>query len=321
MLEETDSYGMKIQRMGVEGENGQLMGGWALPYRSHLGVKYSTYFEFFNAGPMLVPELETGSVHVSKKRMDTLMGLAQAHKETLHIIEAESHIRFQDARALHYSGFTLQTLYTHVWDFSDPNAVLAAMNRERRRLIRLAGEQYRFGRMEGTDAANEFIRIYRQLIRKFNWTPLARWDDDLRNRLDWLQKNDLGCIYGAWDESGSLRAAVILLLSKEDRTVYLWRCGYIPDKGANTVIPALYWNACQHIFHEWGAPLYANFGGSPRLTLTQFKDYLGAEAVPHFKFIYDKPGMKTKIWRHLRRRKEAMRRIATETGALRIIRR
>jgi hypothetical protein len=109
------------------------------------------------------------------------------------------------------------------------------------------------------------------------------------------------------------------LLSPEDRTVYLWRCGYIPDEGENTVIPGLYWNACQHIFEEWGAPMDANFGGSPRLTLTQFKDYLGAEAIPHFKFIYYEPGIKTRAWRHLRRRKEDVRRIATRTGLIRII--
>jgi hypothetical protein len=88
MLEQTDSYGIKIQRVGVEGDSGELVGGWALPYREHMGVKYSTYFEFFYAGPVLVPELESGSVHVAKKRIEALMALAQAQKEQLQIIEA-----------------------------------------------------------------------------------------------------------------------------------------------------------------------------------------------------------------------------------------
>lgn len=319
MLEQTDSYGTRIQRVGVRGEDGKLLAGWALPYREHLGFRYSTYFEFFYAGPMLVPSLETGSVHVAKKRLEVLMALALGQRDRLQVIEAEAHPRFTDARAFHYAGFTLQTLYTHVWDFSEPEAVFASMNRERRRLIRRAGEQYRFGPMEGEGVAEDFIRVYRELIRKFDWAPLARWDDDLRNRLGWLMEKGLGEVFGCWDESGSLRGAVILLLSPEDRTVYLWRCGYVPDAGANTVIPGLYWHACQHVFERWGAPMHANFGGSPRLTLTQFKDYLGAVATPHFRLLHDQPGFRTRAWRNLRRRKEDLRRFATRTGVIGLI--
>lgn len=316
MLEETDSYHTRFLRLGVYNAKGSLRAAWALPYRAHLGLRYSTYFEFYYAGPMLHPDLETGSVHVAKERLDILHLLAQTFSERLHVIEAESHPRLNDLRGLQYAGWTLRALYTHVWEFNDPDVVFAAMNRERRRLIRRAGEHYTFAPLHGNDSSDAFIHLYRELVKKFDWTPLPRWDHDLKQRLAWLRDRDAGLVYGARDEEGRLCAAVILLLSREDRTVYLWRCGYIPDQNAHTVIPALYWNACLHIRDQWNLPFTANFGGSPRRTLSHFKDYLGAKPVLHFKLIRDRPGPPAATWRALRRGKETARRLLTRRGLL-----
>jgi hypothetical protein len=316
MLARTDAYGTRFVRMGVFSEAGTLRGGWALPYREHLGLRYSTYFDFFYAGPMLCAELETGSVHAAKERMETLAALGRAASGFLPIIEMEGHPRLRDARGLHYEGWTLRQLYTHVWNFSDPDAVWSGMNRERRRLIRRAEETLRFAVEEGPQVSADFIALYRRLIRKFDWVPLGRWDGELQQRLEWLCTQGSGLVYGARDAEGALRAAVILLLSPEDRTVYLWRCAYDPEPGANTMIPALYWNACRHVFGLWGAPMTANFGGSPRMSLSHFKDYLGAEALPHLKLLHDKPGLRVRLWRRLRRGKEDLRRIGTRLGVM-----
>jgi hypothetical protein len=248
--------------------------------------------------------------------MEVLNLLAVEAGKHLHVIEAESHPNLHDLRGLHYAGWSLKALYTHCWEFADPDDVFAAMNRERRRLIRRAGETYTFGPMETENTGAEFIKLYRQLVAKFDWAPLERWDQDLQARIRWLQSKKVGCVYGAKDHTGDLRAAVILLLSRDDNTVYLWRCGYVPDNNANTVIPGLYWHACQHIREQWNEPFTANFGGSPRLTLSHFKDYLGAKPVLHFKLVYEQPGMKTTIWRCLRRGKETLRRALTRCGVL-----
>jgi len=314
MLEETDSEGIRFQRLGAFDAAGKLLGGWALPVMQRMGIRASTYFEFFYAGPMLVPELESGSVHVCRERLQVLERLAGGHARRLHVVEAEGHPRLRDARGVHYAGWQLHTLYTHVWDLQSPEDQLGRMNRERRRLIRRAGERYSFAPLPREEVSREFIPLYRRLMQKFYWVPVRRWDRDLVRRMDWLTAHDAGAVFGARDKEGQLCAAVIVLLSPEDRTLYLWRCGYRDDQEGNSVVPGLYWHACLHWRERWGAPLLANLGGSPRASLSQFKDYLGAEAVPHLRLVYHPPGWRSPAWRVARTLKERFRVGITRAG-------
>lgn len=297
MLEETDSVGIRFQRMAAFNDSGLLRGGWALPYMQKCGIRASTYFEFFYASPMLVSELETGSVHVCQERLEVLHRLAEAHARRLHFIEAEGHPRLCDVRGIRYAGFEIQTLYTHIWKFGTPDEVLMRMNRERRRLIKRANETYRFRPLSLQDAAQGFIPLYRRLMQKFDWMPGERWSHDLQSRLAWLVEHDVGRGFGAWDDSDQLCGAVIVLLSPEDRTIYLWRCGYDANKTGNTIVPALYWYAAMHWFEQWGKPMACDLGGSPLMSLSLFKDYLGAEVVPHQKLIYRPLRFRPLAWR------------------------
>ena len=314
MLQETDSYGTKFSRISLRDASGNMLAAWALPYRQHLGFRYATYFDFFYAGPVLAPEISA-----TKDRMDLLAELARGQQAFLPVIETEAHLKFHDGRGLQYAGFTLQQLYTNLWDFSDPDAVFASMNRERRRLIRRAGERFRFAKLPRETAADLFLPLYLELIKKFNWVPMPQWQQDLRKRIDWLYATDAGFVFGAWDEADVLQAAVILLNSPEDRTTYLWRCGYRADPTGNSVIPGLYWHACQEVFQVWGGPMTANFGGSPRPSLAVFKDSLGSQVAAHLRLTYERPGLQTRAWKHLRRRKEDLRWLLSKTGALSLI--
>ena len=315
-LAATDSYGTRFHRVGCFDEKGALRGGWALPYRSHAGFHYSTYFEFFYAGPVLAPELETGSVHHASERTRVLQALALAQSNQLHIIEAETHPAVRDIRPLLYAGWTAVPLYTHLWDLADPDHVLASMNREKRRVIKLARERYRFEFTTSAADREGFLALYRQLVTKFDWVPLPRWDHDLRQRMEWLAACDGGRLFTATAKDGTLRAAVLALLSREDRTAYLWRCAYQPDPESNTIIPALYWQCALALREEWGAPLHINFGGSPRPSLAQFKDYLGATPTLNFRLVHDQPGPRTRWWRQARKVKETGRRVLTKGGLL-----
>ncbi len=311
MLEETDSVGIRFQRVGVFNGSGVLRGGWALPYMERCGVRASTYFEFFYASPMLAPDLESGSVHVCRERLEALHGLAEGHARRLHFIEAEAHPHLRDVRGIQYAGFEIQTLYTHIWHFGAADEVFMKMNRERRRLIRRADESYRFGILSLRDAADGFVPLYKRLMRKFDWLPGEQWSQDLENRLEWLLDHDVGSVFGAWDSSGELCGAVIVLLSREDRTIYLWRCGYKAGKAGDTIVPALYWHAAVHWLEQWGEPLACNLGGSPMMSLSQFKDYLGADVVPHHKLVYRPLRFSALSWRIGRAIKERGRRKLT----------
>ncbi len=316
MIARTDSYGVCFHRVAVFGTDGTMRGAWALPYRTRAGFRYSTYFEFFYAGPFLHPELESGSVHHARERIDVMQALAAAQSGFIDIIEAETHPAVTDVRPFLYAGWAAVPLYTHVWDMDDPDQVWDRMNREKRRLIRRSMETLRFGFETWGQAVDEFLVLYRQLITKFDWVPLPCWDADLRRRMKELHAWDTGRLFTARTAEGELKAAVIALLSRDDRTVYLWRCAYQADPEAHTVIPALYWKVSLAMRQEWGAPLSINFGGSPRLNLTLFKDYIGARPVLHFRLIHDRPGWRTRAWRTARRWKEHARRMTTRAGLL-----
>ena len=316
MLEATDSVGIRFARLGAFDKEGCLRAGWALPFQRRAGIMASTYFEFFYAGPMLAPDLESGSVHVARERLEILHALGEAQTRRFHLIEAEAHPRFTDGRALAYAGFRLRCDYTHIWNFGDAEEVFGRMNRERRRLIRRAAESHRFGILPVEKAAEGFVPLYRNLMRKFDWLPGEQWGRDLQERMEWLAVNNAGAVYGAWDEQEELRGAVIVLLSEEDRTIYLWRCGYIPDRSGQTIVPALYWNASLHWLKEWGAPLAANLGGSPMMSLSQFKSYLGAEVVPHLKLQYRPAAGRGQLWRIARAMKERTRQRLTRSRVL-----
>jgi hypothetical protein len=313
MLEETDSVGIKFERMGAFNELGALRGGWALPSMKRWGIRAATYFEFFYASPMLVPELETSSVHVCKERLEVLHALAQAYTRRLHLIEAEGHPRLRDARGIWFAGFEIQTLYTHIWNFGSADHMFMKMNREERRQIRRASESYRFGLLPLKDAIAGFVPLYKRLMQKFEWLPGSQWSQDFERRLEWLMKNDIGAVYGAWDKADELCGAVIALLSREERTIYLWRCGYRSDRKGNTIVPALYWRAACHWLDQWGEPLVCNLGGSPMMSLSQFKDYLGADAEPHLKFIYRPFRFRPMMWRLMRAIHARTRRKLTRT--------
>ncbi|HMO04973.1 MAG TPA: GNAT family N-acetyltransferase [Kiritimatiellia bacterium] len=316
LIARTDSYGVRFHRVAVIDVEGGFRGAWALPFRTKAGFRYSTYFEFFYAGPFLHPDLESGSVHHARERMEVMQALASAQADFLDVIEAETHPAMTDVRPFLYAGWQVHPLYTHVWDMSDQEQVWNSMNREKRRLIRRTTDTMRFGFEPGDGVIEDFITLYRRLITKFDWVPLPRWDHDLRRRLVALRDRDEGRLYAGRDAAGELKAAVITLLSRDDRTAYLWRCAYTPDPEAHTVVPTLYWQASIALRAEWGAPLHVNFGGSPRLTLTLFKDYLGARPVVHYRLVHERPGLKTGAWRMARRWKESVRRIATRRGLL-----
>jgi len=296
MLEQTDSVGIQFLQLGAFDHAGNLCAGWALPSERQYGINTSTYFEFFYAGPILSPDLVGESIRVRRARMQVLHDLAQAGAGMLDIISCEGHPGLHDVRGICYAGWQAQIRYAHVWDFTNPTEILAQMNREHRRLIKRGCESYTFGAL-GPDHFQTFIALHKDtLVRRFRWKSASAWDTDLARRMEWLLANDVGCLYGARNAAGDLCAAVVLLYSCQDRTAYLWRSGNIAFAGTKTIVPSLYWQACLYARERWGTPLCINFGGSPQMSLSQFKDYLGARPEPHFRFIYRTSHWRSALW-------------------------
>lgn len=323
MLRDTDGRGLAFHRIGYFDKQDKLVGGWALPYRSALGLRYAAEgFEFFYAGPLLAPELATPDMHHIKQRHEVLTQLANTMRQATDLVVAETHPSLHDVRDFLYDDWVISPEYTHIWDMADPDYILQQMNREKRREIRRGMAEYKFAREEYNPSAfAEFMAVYRKTMRKFDWYPAHDWQLRLNRRLDWLRECDGYRLYTARNPSGGLAAGVLILLSPADQTAYLWKMGHDTDNRDSRVVPALYWSASMDIAENEPKLRYMNFGGSPFPSLGQFKDYLVGQPTLHFRLIHRRPSVRLGLWRLSENYKCAGRQLLARYPALDGVRR
>ena len=270
MLHATDAD-LRPLLLGCFDAKEKLVGGQALLYHHRWGMTITPMFEFFYNSPLALSAKLLGQV------MDALITTLPAH---LTLTQFETHPTSPDARSYLYAGWQVTPLYTHLWQMTQADAIWQTMNREKRREIRRAQEQYHFGVATETAVLDEFLPLYSQTMRKFSWWPSPKWEAIFRQRFAWMHDRD-GCrLHTVRDQNGRLIAGVLTLLSREDQTAYLWRQGSADP----AVVPALYWFAAQEVRPV--CPI-VNFGGSPLPSLNWFKEALGATAVPHFRIRWD----------------------------------
>lgn len=307
MLADTDPLDLRIHRFLLRDAKGRVRAGWALPVGSFFGLRICHSFEFFYAGPLLCRDLEGGSVHGASERWAALSVLAATVGRTLDIVVAECHPSLQDLRPLMRSGFQIVPEYTHRWPVRGLEQVWATMNREKRRQIRRAQEQYRYLRDDDLASLDQFFGLYRRTVAKFGQAPTRLWEGVLKRRLAWLRERD-GCrLYACQDADGAALASVLVLLSPEDGTAYLWRAGSVPDGRSVEPLPALYWHVAESLADEDREWDYINFGGSPAASLSRFKDYLGATPVLHFRLIRRRHDLRVGLWQGQERLRQALR--------------
>lgn len=268
--------------LGYFDDQDQLEGGWATTYRSQWGLKSTGRAEFFYSNPVLAACPQYNYSRQTTQRWTMVSALAEALAERIPLIEVECHPRFTDVRALQFAGWEVRPLYTHVWDMTQPQQAWHEMNREKRRQIRHVQQQYAFGTAEDPESVRQFIQRYHETMAKFGWWISPAWEATFVERFRWMRARDACRLYTARAMDGSLAAGVVVLLSREDQTAYLWRQGSGAEHLATGVVPALYWQVASDLAEEFAT---VNFGGSPQASLSRFKDFLGARAVPHFQVV------------------------------------
>lgn len=279
MLCDTDPD-LHVLMLGYFDRTEQLTGGQAVTYVEKWGMRITTDFEFFYSGPVLAPLDHRGQAHQASKHIKIASALAEGLTAHLAHIDVEAHPSFQDVRPFLYAGWEVEPIYTHVWRMHDTEHPWREMNREKRREIRRANEQFAYAVENNDEALDGFLQLYSQMMRKFSWHPSVGWQRTFRQRFYWMQERD-GCrLYTARTADAELAAGLVVLLSRDDETTYLWRQGSADAYLRAGVVPALYWHVACDLAPELPN---VNFGGSPTASLSRFKDYIGAEAALHFR--------------------------------------
>lgn len=299
MLVRTDAS-IGVERYVVWDQRGRLRGGWALPLRQHFGLCFATDYDLFYAGPMLAPDLTPPAFSCRGEHDAVLSLLARAFGAHCAVIAAEAHPALSDVRAFLDAGWSVAPVYTHVWDLQEADLILLRMNREKRREIKLGAQRYRCEQetLSGS-SLEQFLHLYRLTVHKFGLAPGTAWERGLRERLSWMEASD-GCrLYAARDGDGRLAAAVLVLLSRDDQTAYLWRMGQDPGTTDRTAVPTLYWSVVLQLREDAqlaNAIRWVNLGGSPQQSLARFKDYLGATPTLHFRLIRRQRSGRLRLW-------------------------
>ncbi len=278
MLCETEP-GLQLLHLGCFSDAGSLIGGLAMPYTVQCGLKLAAPVEFFyHNSVLLAPPQRRSTAAIVREQSHVVADLAGELARRLHYARSELHPAFRDVRMFLYAGWQVETVYTHIWRMTDTEQTWMSMTREKRRQIKAASRNYTFT-VEGEQALDDFLALYRETMRKFYWWPSPEWEARFRCRFQWMRACD-GCrLYTARTPEGALHAGVVALLSREDHTAYLWRLGSARVSAETGLVPALYWQAACDLAQEFEQ---VDLGGSPEVTLNTFKDYLGAEAAQHF---------------------------------------
>ncbi len=285
-----------LLRFGLrESRDGPLRAGWAFIVRRRLGLRYSSHFPLFYNGPVFAAPYDVGP-EGGARRLQWLHRLSAEVCGRLDVIDCETHPCFQDPRGLLFAGMSVRTVACHLWPPSE-EPVWKRYNKTKRNEANRAKRTHRFAWWNDEESGlSHFRRLHDHTLAKFSWNPSSAWRDTLSRQTAATVRMGIGRLFAAMpvDGTGMPEAVVSILLDRTRRTAYLWRVGF--DNEQTGLIAALYGNAAEAIRGEFGGGWTVNFGGSPRYSLSLFKDYLGAEAVFHHSVTWQRPGIPRFLW-------------------------
>lgn len=289
----------RLVRLGVPSEDGQsLLAGWALLIRRRWRIRYNSNFPLFYSGPCFAPPLDRkGDRSLHSKRLDILNILARAVKNEIDTCQCELPPDFPDVRGCIFAGFCVKLTACHIWEPSENSCKDRPNRTKRNEANRVRREGYTFDWLPMTESSIAvFNRLHGYTLAKLSWKAPELWCNALASHTFETGKAGICRLFGAFSpgEQADPEAVVSVLFNSARKTAYLWRMGASSNKPG--LVPALYAAAGDAILAETGPGWSINFGGSPLIRLSRFKDYLGAEPVFHCQLEWQRPGWPWIVW-------------------------
>ena len=285
MWTETDPT-LYLTRLGCYSGRGQLVGGQAIIHRRVMGVRVQNNLSIFHTSTPILPDVIQNRGWM---RYEVLAALASESRKHFPYLRAEFHPSLNDARPFLEQGWRVAPKYTHVWDISDPDALLTNMQHKRRQDVRSAQKNMHIHCESGDSILENFVRLYREDMKKFGWKPEKSWDDIFKKRVRWME--DRGCfrLYTCRTSDGQLLGMGTYILSHINQTAYGWLLAYDHSLNNREFTPAMYWLSAQDLASEFH---YVDLGEGYRPSLYATKDSFGNSSVPYW-IVATKS---TKIW-------------------------
>jgi hypothetical protein len=224
--------------------------------------------------------------------------LSRAVKQEVDACQCELPPGFPDIRGFVYGGLDVLGVACHVWTPSEDESCWSRMNRTKRNEAnRIKREEYTFRWLLMTEESiAAFDRLHAHTLSKLSWHAPSAWCEALAAHTFEMGKAGICRLFGAFapGETSDPEAVVSVLFNSVRKTAYLWRMGTASDKPG--LVPALYASAGDAIHAETGTDWSINFGGSPLIALSRFKDYLGATPTFHCQLEWQRRGWPWAVW-------------------------
>ena len=264
---------LRLLKLGCYDESNRLVCGQAIIHRKIMGVRVQNILSTFYAGtPVLAGDIEENS----PEQYEILSALARESRKRFPYMRIEFHPNLTDARAYLDNGWEATPIYTHSWKLEDMQEVRKGMHRKER-YIRKAQEMFDLGHEHGQEIIKDFLRLYAETMKKYDWQPTSKWREAFLRKMKWLESRDLLHIYTCRKKTGELVGITLSLLSRENQTAYFWLIGYDHTIDSKEFPPAIYYYASEDLSSEFK---FIDFGEGAHASLYAFKDSLGTTSTP-----------------------------------------
>lgn len=170
-----------------------------------------------------------------------------------------------DTRPYTFQSWEVETAYTHIWERTSLIEAWNGIDLELQKNLHTAEQKFVF------EAGTE--EHFQQFIK------LAGGRDVLQKRIDWLRKRDLCRLFLVNDQQRSKSGMTLAILSRENRTAYLWGSTCNDMNSGNEILPYLFWKSYEALAEEFPR---MDLGESGKSNVGLMKDKLGCEPVPRF---------------------------------------
>ncbi len=188
-------------------------------------------------------------------------------------------------RPFSYQDWQIETSYTHFLHFTDPGAVWNKLDPRLQAQITSSGELLSFKiDLKDTRIRSFSVRASQTPHSLSAGRPLPA--STIEKAIRWMGERDLCRLVALSDKNGRELAVSLLILSRENRTIYVWKTVYRDRNLESEILPFLTWQSYLHLADGFD---HMDLGGSPNQAISQLKDRLGCELLPKFttKYKYD----------------------------------
>jgi len=264
-----------LTRIGCYDDSSKkLVGGQAFLHKNYLGIRLSTILNLFYVS---TPILRDSAPQDDTDQLEVLRTLARYVKKHLPYMLVEVHPSLTDVRPYLFNGWQASCEYTHIWDLKNRGAPLENMHHRSRSRVQHAEKDLVFARESSANALGEFVQLYRKTMAKFNWHPDNKWEMNFRKYVNWMEARDMFRLYACRNVNGEMIGAILYILSRINRTVYVWLIGYNPEKAIKGWSDTLNCHAAQELSNEFD---FFDFGEGSRESIYRAKDTAGTTSVP-----------------------------------------